>query len=507
MTDIERFKEDCARAFQVVEYALLSNKLTTAYALQISKAKVVFETNETFALRDVTFAYYCPTDSSIHINIENPFILFKKTRPTELAARIAFTLLHEVSHQLFLHVPKRLGQRDPILWNVAADYETHSMLSLVAGLAQSCGSAKLNSYFKEIASMLKSWGEEDYEPNLEKGEIKGLFSEEFLSLTAEEIYDKLLKSKTVEQQSFKIGSGSRSSSQSSQGQDQSQDQSQDQGDTSSQEGTVTVTTYELPNGEKVKSYQIDWKSQRSGSSSQSSSGAGDSTDTSTLLNRQMLSNEIQDASKSGRGTISSKFEKLLSKLFSVKIDWEKILKNSLRTILAKSDVFTWRMPRMSTLPLGMYLPSIEDDTQRYGTVLVCLDESGSMSNELLEKAASVIAESKEFYKKVSLLKHDTDIISINEFEELDDSAIECILKREAAGGTSHRAVFEHIKREWTEHRDDDDALSCVILITDCCSDIETCQDQIPEGVPLVWLVPKDSMDYARNVKGKVIPLE
>jgi predicted metal-dependent peptidase len=152
------------------------------------------------------------------------------------------------------------------------------------------------------------------------------------------------------------------------------------------------------------------------------------------------------------------------------------------------------------------LPSATDDNSAYGTLIVARDESGSMSDAECAKAAGIIADAKNYYKKIIVLKHDTKISSINEFEELDENARKMLLTRDSCGGTSHKEIFEWIN-EYDKKHIDENRISCCIFITDMYSDIENYQ-HIIKHLPKIYLTtPNSAENYDKKVEGVLIPIE
>jgi len=272
---------------------------------------------------------------------------------------------------------------------------------------------------------------------------------------------------------------------------------------------VTETTYTLPNGKTHTSVSIQWPDQSQLAKDQQKSKDQQKADKDNReLRRQLMEQNIRQAAERNKGNISQKCEMFLKKLFKIKIDWEKILKSSLQTILSKSDYFTWAKPRTSALALDMYLPAICEDATEYGTLIVARDESGSMSDEEVAKCGAIIADAKEHYKKIIILKHDTEIQYEGEFEDLNDDVIKMLCTRATCGGTSHKDVFEYITEYWKKTRmDEEGQISCCIFLTDCCSDIQQYQDTVPTEIPMVYLVPEQGMSYTNGIRGKIIPIE
>lgn len=91
---------------------------------------------------------------------------------TQTDAAIRFVLCHEVLHCVGDHMTRR-GNRDPLLWNYAADYAINPILD------------------DEIDERNFAW------PIVpETGEIMGLFEEKYSGMRAEDIYDDLIKDRS-----------------------------------------------------------------------------------------------------------------------------------------------------------------------------------------------------------------------------------------------------------------------------------------------------------------------
>lgn len=561
MAITNQYRADFERNYTKICYQLLKEKLFVSFGLELTAMNVHFDDNSNFALRGKTFAFYSPVDDSLHVNIEDPFF----TRCTSEDIRIAkliFILFHEAYHKTLMHTERQNG-RDHAIWNIAADYEVHNMLYLYEEVCCADSDSSLKLYFQRIREMLKKWNDKNYEPDPKNGEYGCLFDESLLENIAEEIYQMIINTAETKTTSYSMSldqmlgnnqsqsnsSSSSSSSGNSDGDsegesDEEQDSqngsgssddedvetdesgSQKNADKEAQENKnpskgqknkpkkssgsnksnsvkITETTYKLPNGRKHTAIDIQWPDVSQKSKEQQKADKDNRE-----LRKQLMEQNIRQAAERNKGNISQKCEMFLKKLFKIKIDWEKILKSSLQTILSKSDYFTWAKPRISTLALDMYLPAVCEDSTEYGTLIVARDESGSMSDEEVAKCGAIIADAKEHYKKIIILKHDTDIQYEGQFEELNDDVIKMLCTRSTCGGTSHKAVFEYINEYWKKTRmDDTDKISCCIFMTDCCSDIQDTQDIVPNEIPMVYLVPEEGMSYTQNIRGKIIPIE
>ena len=562
----EQYRNDFEKNFTKVVYQLLKEKLFVSFGLELTATKILFEDNTQFALIGKTFAYFCPIDDSLHINIEDPFFT-KCTSEDMRIAKLIFILFHEAYHKTLMH-HERAGSKDHSIWNIACDYEVHNMLYLYEECCCADSGNSLKSFFEKIREMLRKWNDKNYKPDPKNGEYGCLFDESLLENIAEEIYVMIMSTAKTEQHSFSMSlsqmmngnntqnqQGLQNQSQSGNIQDNSgssgnsdnnnnnkdnndsQNDSEDNGNESengsesqkagktgkmkdqagSSKGNVdsnsvkiTETTYTLPNGKKHTAISIEWPDQNQLPADMQKSNEQQKIDKDNKeLRKQLMEQNIRQAVERNKGNMSAKCEMFLKKLFKIKVDWEKILKSSLQTILTKSDYFTWAKPRMSVYSsLDMYLPSICEDSQEYGTLIVARDESGSMSDEEVAKCGAIIADAKEHYKKIIVLKHDTEIQYEGEFEELNDDVIKMLCTRATCGGTSHKEVFEYINKYWKDTRlDDEKKISCVILMTDCCSDIQQYQNLVPSEIPMVYLVPEAGMSYTKDIRGKIIPIE
>ena len=478
--DFDKYKNNFEQMLITVVYDMmrLQSKMLLPVGLELNSMNIYLEGNHNFALKDMTFAYYDAIDNSIRINIEHP--VFKNcTNKQDQSAKLFLTIFHEAMHKILMHVPNRLNNRNSMLWNVACDYEIHNMLYIyLNGLTEQSDVFIMKQYFDYINRWVikQEFEESETNPRL-------LFSEDYLDLIAEEIYELLNDAKNQSQQTSNIN-------------------------ISGVDVKVTETTYKLPDGKTIKSVDIEWPPEAQlPDHLKKSDDAKELEQHNAECNKTLLENAMSQLAKE-KGEGSNKVSKFLKKLFHIKVDWEKILRNSLQTALEKSDYFAWSKIRTSTflMPGMSYLPDIIDDDNAYGTLIISRDESGSMTDEMVAKAGAVIKEAKAHYKKIIFISHDSKITSINEFEEVTDDIFNSLLERKSCGGTSHKDVFEYIREYRINNRDD--KISCYIGITDMESDIEKTQKIIPSDIPVIYLVPmKYTKESYNEIKGKVIPVE
>lgn len=501
------------KQFQYLCYCLTKSKLFVPIGLELNSTTVKFETNKTFALKDFTFGYFNSVTNSIHINIEDSFFLGKYYTPENInknirtfindmkssfdfTAKLLFILFHEINHKFFDHTNRQGVGRDATLWNIAADYEIHSMYYVYRQVFDPAenDNGMMNSYMKIIDEFLFS------------GDTF-CFSMDYLENIAEEIYEMIANSAVSKKSQMKFNLDCNGNIQNNSADSQGEnDSDNDNNQNSENYGTVEVTEteYTLPNGKKYKTVSVKFNDKNIQDDAIQKAKAQEAQN--TALNKALSELSLNQTVKE-KGNLSKECMKFLKKMFHIKIDWEKILRNSLQNVLEKTDYFGWNSVRTSTFLLQNmpYLPDVVEDDTKYGTLIIARDESGSMSDNDLRKAVAIIMEAKAHYKDIILIKHDTKINQITKFEEITADITEEICTRASCGGTSHKEVFEYL-RDYKES-DLNGPISCFIGISDLESDIETYQQIVPSKIPMLWLVPNNMDDNQPNINGKIIYIE
>lgn len=503
-----------------IQYYFLRHKLFQPIGIELSSVPIIFEVEETNVFsqlgsinKAIPPAYYRPDTDSIHIFIEhNSFI--ERNDPEEQFIFLLFLLFHEASHRLFMTM-QRIGDREHELWNIATDLEIHNMYYVISELVLNDTSKSNINEFKKYCKYINKFLIE--KTNANKNLNEGLFELEFLNNVAEEIYQILLNSKIEESHVFNISKSGKILDKSSSNDDKKSNNGNTDNDnhSSSEEELdsgesikVTITKYTLPSGKTIQTSNIDFSNVNKKTKSKEENI---NEENSKNLRKTILQNTLKDelVKSEQRGILSNECKTFLKKILHVKIDWGKILRNSLLSALEKSDYFSWSKPRTSLygLPSAPYLPSQCMDFEKYGTLIVARDESGSMTDLEVAKAAGIIADAKAHYKKIIIIKHDTKIKNITEIEELDDKAIKSLVERDACGGTSHEEVFKWIRDYYIKTKDSDERISCIISITDLWSDIEDYQNIIPDNLPKIYLTPIGNENKFPKIKGTIIPVE
>lgn len=168
---------------------------------------------------------------------------------------------------------------------------------------------------------------------------------------------------------------------------------------------------------------------------------------------------------------------LVGEIEEPKLDWRALLREFLSEI-GQND-FSWSMPSRRSRALGIYLPTLR--SVELGGLVVAVDESGSMSDELLREIWSEIAGVIQLTPiSVTILRHTTEVLAIEHWTPCDPDPD---FSQRYSGGTSHRDVFAKIE----EH---DMQPACFIGCSDMWSDWPEDAPQFP----CLWLTPKDAPD-------------
>lgn len=174
-----------------------------------------------------------------------------------------------------------------------------------------------------------------------------------------------------------------------------------------------------------------------------------------------------------KGKLPAGFEDLIESIRNPAIDWKAALRKFVEQT-ALND-YSWQRPNRRYLPMEMYMPCMRSD--RLPPVVIGVDTSGSISDEILSQFASEITSimSEAQPEKVIVMYCDAKVHKIEEYEPGE----QIVMKAVGRGGTSFTPVLEAVAA--LEER-----VACLIYLTDGYGDfgeaIET---------PTLWVMTTD----------------
>lgn len=357
-------------------------------------------------------------------------------KPAELEA----TLAHEVMHCALGHHCRR-GERDPRLWNEAADLAINPIL-VGNGFTLPAGA---------------------------------LIDPSFSDLSAEEIYARLLRDKNDDS-----GSGSKQTPQpaGNGGGGASQDQPQPQNGqppaASSNSQSQRVSSQDiLAPGQARESSAPEPRPGGFGEVLDATDDQGNAASQAEKSRQQHeWSIAADQAIRSAKacGNEPAQIERSLHESRESAQDWRALLRDFIAAT-TPSD-YRWSPPNRRYIASGLYLPSVH--RTGVGEIVIAVDTSGSIgSRELEQFAAEISAISDEAKPEaIHVVYCDAAVQSVQEF----GSAEPVRLEPKGGGGTDFRPVFE-----WVEINGITPA--CLIYLTDLCCD----SYPEPPQYPVLWV--------------------
>lgn len=190
----------------------------------------------------------------------------------------------------------------------------------------------------------------------------------------------------------------------------------------------------------------------------------------------------------GRGDIPAALKAVLDEAFAPpKIDWTEVLREWIQ--MACQTESTWSPVSRRWLAQDQYMPSIKSED--LGSIVIVLDESGSMSNPMVLRGFNELdgVLATGYGMKVTILRHDSNVdLDHIESWEPGDPAPKRIRFR--CGGTSHIPVFDWIEKNVPDCRG-------VIAMTD----LDTVFPTSAPTYPVLWVYTPP----AENAKHRPVP--
>ena len=192
----------------------------------------------------------------------------------------------------------------------------------------------------------------------------------------------------------------------------------------------------------------------------------------------------------GAGKSSADIDRMIGDIVNPKVNWRTILRNFM-TASAKND-YSWRRPNNRYMATGMYLPALW--SEEMGEVVIGVDTSGSIGQEMLDAFASemneIVAVSRP--KRVHVIYCDAEVAGVDEFDQGEPITVNA----KGGGGTRFSPVFDYVREHGINP-------VCLVYLTDlCCTDF----GEAPE-YPVLWGV-KGIMDgYDKAPFGDVLVID
>jgi predicted metal-dependent peptidase len=162
-----------------------------------------------------------------------------------------------------------------------------------------------------------------------------------------------------------------------------------------------------------------------------------------------------------------------------KVSWKELLVHKLISVLDKTN-WSYKRTNRRMWPGDMVAPTLRGES--YGTLVVAVDTSGSISVEELTQYFSEIADILENIRphRLYILHVDTDIRHVSEYGP--GQSLESKIEVYGRGGTSFRLPFSWVAENSIQP-------SALIYLTDMCGDFP----EIVPAYPTYWIATTDAV--------------
>ncbi|MBC9909104.1 vWA domain-containing protein [Chitinophaga varians] len=151
--------------------------------------------------------------------------------------------------------------------------------------------------------------------------------------------------------------------------------------------------------------------------------------------KQVVVQAVQISAKQKK--LSPMLQRLVAEVVHPRVPWGQHLSHFL-AVVCRND-YTWSKPSYRYLHAGLYLPTL--DKPEIGNLVLIIDTSGSISDEIISQFAAEIQEVSCFTKtELTVIYVDHEVRGSQTF--LQDE--EVLLKPVGGGGTDYRPGFEYI---------------------------------------------------------------
>jgi predicted metal-dependent peptidase len=359
-------------------------------------------------------------------------------------AELRGVLVHEVMHVALGHHLRRDG-RDPMIWNMAADYA-------------------INNHLMEY-----SYRRAGAHISLPSG---GLVDKKYKDMSAEQIYAKIATNSQSpkEQGQGQSQDGEEGESQ-SQGQGQGQAQGQEQGKGKGQgQGQGQGQGLGQGQGQKAKESGKGGSGRDHPSEGMVEDYPGDKAEMEEAKAELQSALSVAATLAKAQGKLPGFMERLVGEMLKPAIPWQEVLRQFVNCRIR--DDYSWSRPNPRYMPYGYFLPSM--DSECVGHIVTVIDTSGSISNEELAQFIGEIQAIMDDCKpvKLTVMYADARVNHIDEYEPGDQITPRAV----GGGGTDFRPAIK-AACELPEPPE------CIIYLTDGCGEFGK-----PPPIPILWVL-------------------
>ncbi|MFW6323539.1 MAG: DUF2201 family putative metallopeptidase [Desulfovibrionales bacterium] len=202
-------------------------------------------------------------------------------------------------------------------------------------------------------------------------------------------------------------------------------------------------------------------------------------------------NAVREAVIASRawGRMPGKLRRMLNRFGPAQVNWRESLRRFVEET-SRND-YSWKTPNRRYLPLGFYLPVLEN--KEFGKIVLIVDTSSSLSRDDLSRLCTECLSILELYNEdasITVLYVDSTLAGVQELRRKNSPL------PVGGGGTSYKPGFA-----WIEEQDWMPA--AVVYFTDGhCADFP----QEPD-VPVLWILSSENQWFEKRVPfGEVLLL-
>lgn len=414
---------------------------------------------------------------SIHILMDDSMKLSK----------LLFVMVHELMH-ILTKTMERKGDRPMILWNLATDHCINAMIKKMIETDKD-GSTKYMKYYDDCFMIDELYNND---PDLK--------------LSAETVYEYIKKEYDSGKMKIEIVGISGYPGNSGQG-DGDGDESDDGNSGNSKNGkgkdSKSNDPGNSPGGKIIIKVKYKGK-EYYGTDTDIENDPSLSREQKDAIKQKMkeLTDDLRDKASSiwncdetMRGNMHGSVCDFFNKLYEIKVPWEKIFENALKYQSQNFTDQTWSWPNEVYRGLGLHLPGMLRG-EKSSAIVCCIDTSGSISDESLDKFISVLKKAPDLYETIIVMFHDTIVdkmVVVEDFDTFEKLVHELRqIGGVSRGGTSHDDAFSKIQQIYDT---EDYKISTIIFMTDYYSDVEHVYSKYDfiRNFTTIWLLQHSNM--------------